>query len=249
MLVHLILAFVNLLFFLCYSSVGKLEINYDIIEILNRLTLKTYEFSEWALTFVFLFIIIPSSTICMILITFKIYTHDFIKPIQKSYLMVVHSYLTCLMFCKLFSDILLKYTQIIYKHKNTLAELQTKQIVVNLLSIYMFFIIFIVVFFFAEAFIASTLNSIPLKSMGICKKNLGCIIFCLLVLLCYSSCTFNLCHGVSRVLDSCMSCFYLLGIAVITALIINLTFFVIYLKTMIYVTNAHARIYREFIAV
>ncbi|KAF9762353.1 hypothetical protein NGRA_2082 [Nosema granulosis] len=247
MIVHLVLTLVNLVLFLIYVYSNKSSIDFDVTEVLNIVTNKEYEFSEWALVFVFLFVIVPSTVICMILISFKIYTHDFIKPIQKSYLTVVHSYLTCLLFCKVLSDFALKATHD-FSHEDLKYDMSSHVVLINLMTIFMFFIIFIPTFFLLEAKLASYLNSVPVKNLGLLKKNIGCIVFCSSVFTCYLLYFFKICDGVSTKLDSRLACFYIACLAFYTAFLANVIFYVLYLRTMYYFSNIYTRIYRDYIA-
>lgn len=244
MIVHLVLTLLNLLIILMYLYSTKSSFDYDVSGVLNKITEKDYEFSEWALVFVFLFVIAPSTSICMILISFKVYTHDFIKPIQKSYLTVVHSYFTCLMFCKLLSDFLLKIT---YRPiSSDIHALGTYIVIINLLTFFMFFILFVPSFFLIEAKLASHLNSVPIQRLGLLKKNISCILFSTSICLCYLLYVIRICRTVSKFVDSCL---FICLLSLFCAFLTNGVFYFSYLRMMHYYSNIYTRIYRDYIAV
>ncbi|EOB12225.1 hypothetical protein NBO_498g0004 [Nosema bombycis CQ1] len=52
-MIHLILTFIDLLLLLCFTSSRKSSIHYDVTDVLNFISDKNYEFSEWALALCF----------------------------------------------------------------------------------------------------------------------------------------------------------------------------------------------------
>lgn len=249
MMIHLVLTFIDLLLLLCFTSSRKSSIHYDVTDVLNFISDKNYEFSEWALAFVFLFIIIPSTSICVILVSFKMYTHDFIKPIQQSYLTVIHSYITCLLLCKLLSDFILNRNYNLNPNEDIKLDFTSHIVATNLISFILFLLLFIPAFFLLEAKLASHLNSVPLESMGLLKKNSGCIIFSSIVFLGYSLYLLVICMNITHTFESYSVCSRMLMIGFFTSSLTTTIFYISYLKTTKYFTNITTRIYRDYIAI
>lgn len=101
------LIFLDIFLILRHLVPDERFIKLSVSDIMKILEVENYRFQEYSLLFVVYFIFIPILLVCTILTSFKIYTHDFVKPITKSYLTYTVYYLSSIIYCLFVNDLLI----------------------------------------------------------------------------------------------------------------------------------------------
>ncbi|KAK6091012.1 hypothetical protein P3W45_000257 [Vairimorpha bombi] len=245
-LLYFLIADLTLLIVYQYPSGSYQKL--DLSDVLQILEIDNHKFPEYSLLFVVYLGIIPIGIICLTLISFKLYTHDFVKPIQRSYMMAVVSYISSIMFNIYATDFLLHFTaQMSFSKLSTdLDYCYVFKIFSRLVSLLLNVIFFIFTFLLLEVQIAFNLNSIPLSNIYILKKNNKCLILVLVSVLAYLLIFIRFMIPIYKYVNSLLNILYMINISLISVLLNNIFFYFVYLTYTTSYILENSRVHREF---
>lgn len=233
----------DIIFLLRYLLPDKQFITLTVSDIMKILEIENNRFQEYSLLFVVYFIFIPVLLICTILTSFKIYTHDFVKPITKSYTTFAVYYLSSIIYCLYINDILIILHNNLTLNKispdeNYLFLFSTFTKIVTLILNFIFMISF---FLLSEIQIAFKLNFIPLSNISILGRNIRCIVLVLVTNFMYFISLIQFLIIMYKNLESVIHFLFMIIIAFSTSLSIGILFYNIYIFNVSLYINRHSR--------
>ncbi|EEQ83149.1 hypothetical protein NCER_100006 [Vairimorpha ceranae BRL01] len=218
-------------------------------DVLICLRYSNLNFEKYTLHFLTIYGILPIVLICTILISFKMYTHDFVKPIQRSYLLTVFLYISSLIINLCVTDFILNMHVAL-----TSLDLDIDsgyfyifKIFNRLISLTINVIIFILTFLCAEIIIAFRLNSIPLRNYYILKRNNYCLFSVIFFVVFYTCIFIKFIIPMYGYLKSMTLILIILNTSIFSVAITNMIFFYVYLDHVNSYILQHSRIYRNFV--
>lgn len=237
------LIFLDIFLILRHLVPDERFIKLSVSDIMKILEVENYRFQEYSLLFVVYFIFIPILLVCTILTSFKIYTHDFVKPITKSYLTYTVYYLSSIIYCLFVNDLL-----IIFNNNLTLNKISKDDnymflfsVFTKLVTIILNFIFMISFFLLSEVHIAFKLNFIPMSNISILGRNMKCIGLVLFTLLLYFISLIQFLCIMYKNLNSIVHFFYVILISFSTAFVIGILFYYFYVFNISSYINRHSR--------
>lgn len=223
--------------------------NLDLMDVLVALKIFCFNFAELSLYLTMVFGVLPIAVACIILISFKMYTHDFIKPIQRSYLIAAIYYISSILINLYFTDFFFNIMKQIffYNKVHDPAVLYTQNVCNRFITVILNVIVFITSFLMLEIQIAFNLNSISLRNYQILKKNQVCLLITSLVLFYYVCLYVKFISSVFLYFNSFYIPLLLLNNSFLSVTLISILFYHVYLYYVNTYILTHSRMYREII--
>ncbi|WUR02391.1 uncharacterized protein VNE69_01328 [Vairimorpha necatrix] len=238
---------IDFLIFISYCLPSKKYHSLDVWDILEYLEVFPYNFAELTLYLLVTLGVLPLALSCIILISLKIYTHDFVKPIQRSFLISSIYYISSILFNMFLTDFFLLSTKQIpvNNRKSYYTSLYIQKIFNRFITLILNAIIYIITFLILEIQIAFRLNSISMRNFYILKKNNVCLSIISLGLLYYLYLLIKFIIPIYNYYKSLYKMFTIFNISFLSVLLTNSAFYFVYSEYINNYVLSHSRMYRD----